>query len=146
MSASATHSLDWGIKASLLRYVRGMSDGAVTVSGGASEIDSVAGGGFRFPSDDTTDALLAFRGTVTLTGHGGMMRVVLADPALVETGTGWVLEIDDPDDPSIRLVFATVADFDGHLASGTALTEDGADFFFGPYERGTALDNPAVTA
>lgn len=147
MSAAASLSLRWGIKQSLLRYVRGMPDGAVTVSGGASAVeDSATESGFRFPADETTDAVLAFRGTVTLTGHGGMMRVVLADPALVETGAGWVLEIADPDDPSIRLVFATITDFDGQRATGTALTEDGADLFFGPYERGTVMDDPVVTA
>jgi hypothetical protein len=140
-------ALVWGIKASLLGYVRGMPDGAVTLSGGAEEVD----GGFRFPAADAAghtgaDAPLAFRGAVTLTGHGGMLRVTIADPALVDTGDGWVLEIADPDDPGIRLRFATLAGFDGERATGAALTEDGADLFFGPYERGTAVDDPRVVA
>jgi len=130
--------LRWGVKASLIGYVRGMADGVVETAGGAEAVD----GAFRFPRDEG----LAFRGSVTLTGHGGMMRVTVADPSIVETPAGWVLEIADPDDPSARLPFATIAAFDGERAAGTALTQDGADLFFGPYERGTALDDPVVVA
>ncbi len=129
-------ALDWGIKASLLGYVRRMADGSVEAGGGAAR----TGTGFRFESADG----LAFRGAVTLTGHGGMLRVTIADPAIVQVGGGWALEITDPDDPSSRFPFATIAAFDGRRASGTALTQDGADLFFGPYERGTAIDDPVV--
>lgn len=131
-------ALHWGIKSSLLGYVRGMPDGAVVVAGGAEERDD----GFRFPGAGGSD--LAFRGSVTLTGHGGMMRVVIADPAIVEADGGWALEIADPDDAAARLRFATCTGFDGECATGAALTEDGADLFFGPYERGTPLDDAAV--
>ena len=129
-------ALVWGIKSSLLGYVRGMSDGRVEVADGATE----AGDGFRF------EALgpLAFRGAVTLHGHGGMLHLRIADPAIARTADGWVLEIADPDDPDIRLPFATIAAFDGELATGTALTEDGADLFFGPYRAGTPVDDPRV--
>jgi hypothetical protein len=130
-------ALLWGIKASLLGYVRGMADATVVASGGAS----VEGAGFRFPADSG----LAFRGAVELTAHSGMMRVVIADPAIVETQSGWVLAIADPDDPAKRLTFATLGAFDGRRASSTALTEAGADLFFGPYTQGTPLDDPVVT-
>ncbi|WP_206447201.1 HtaA domain-containing protein [Agrococcus sp. KRD186] len=129
-------ALRWGIKASLLGYVRGMPDGAVTLAGGAEEVE----GGFRFPAAGD----LAFRGTVTLTGHSGMMRVVIADPAIVGGDGDWALEIADPDEAPARLRFATLSGFDGVRATGAALTEDGADLFFGPYERGTPLDDATV--
>ena len=129
-------ALLWGVKASLLGYVRGMPDGAVTLAGGAEQTE----GGFRFPGEGGG----AFRGSVTLAGHGGMMRVVIAQPAIVEAEGGWALEIADPDDPTARLRFATIAAFDGERATGAALTEDGADLFFGPYERGTPLDDAVV--
>ncbi|GEK80161.1 HtaA domain-containing protein [Agrococcus baldri] len=129
-------ALLWGVKASLLGYVRGMPDGAVTVTGGAEEVD----GGFRFPAAGS----LRFCGSVTLTGHGGMMRVVVADPAIVEAEGGWAIEIADPDDDAARLRFATLTGFDGERTSGAALTEDGADLFFGPYERGTPIDEAVV--
>lgn len=132
-------ALAWGVKASLIGYVRGMADGAVATTGGAVEVD----GGFRFPAAGGAHPL-AFRGTVTLTGHHGMLRVAISDPSLVESSTGWVLEIADPDVPGVRLPFATIAAFDGERASGTALTEAGADLFFGPYRQGTPIDDPDV--
>ncbi len=129
-------SLLWGIKGSLLDYVRGMGDGTVETAGGATAAED----GLRFPRADG----LAFQGAVTLTAHGGMLHVTIADPSLVETATGWAIEIADPHDPSSRMTFATVAAFDGRRASGTALTQDGADLFFGPYQRGTAIDDPRI--
>lgn len=134
--------LRWGIKASLLAYVRRMLDGAVAFAGGAEADGGDDGeGGIRWAPGD---APLAFRGSVTLTGHGGLLRLTIADPSLVEADGGWALEVADPDDPALRLRFATIAAFDGERASGTALTEDGADLFFGPYERGTPIDDPVV--
>ncbi|WP_413319020.1 HtaA domain-containing protein [Agrococcus sp. 1P02AA] len=134
--AIAHGALVWGIKASLLAYVRGMPDGAVAASGGALETP----GGFRFPAVGP----LAFAGAVTLTGHHGMLRIVVADPSIVEAAAGWALEIADPDAPAGRLRFAALECFDGASASGAALTEDGADLFFGPYEAGTPLDIPRL--
>jgi hypothetical protein len=134
--------LSWGVKASLVGYVRGMADGRVETTDGAELADNA----FRFPRREGADDL-AFRGSVALTGHGGMLRVVIADPALVELGDGWAIEIADPDDHAVRLRFATVAGFDGERANGTALTAEGADlFFFGPYVQGTPLDDPAVVS
>lgn len=133
-------ALLWGIKASLLDYVRRMPDGAITTSDGASQTD----GGFLFPSRDDASADLAFCGAVTLRGHSGMMRVVITNPSLVQVGDAWWLEIDDPDDPDIRLLFAAIGQFDGERGTGTALTEDGADLFFGPYAAGTPVDDPRV--
>lgn len=134
-------ALGWGIKASLLDYVRGMPDGTIETSNGAGEGDA----GFVFPGlgDD------AFGGTVTLTGHGGMMRVTISDPALVRGGEHWLLTIADPGDPGIRLPFARIAAIDTgsdgvRRATGTVLTGDGADLFFGPYTAGTPLDDPVV--
>lgn len=136
MSTTAGRSLRWGIKTSLLRYVRDMPDGRVEAANGAAAVE----GGFVFGSAGG----LAFRGTVTLTGHHGMMRVVIADPAFVQTASGWSLEIADPDEPGTRLRFATINAFDAERATGTALTTDGADLFFGPYTAGTPLDDPIV--
>lgn len=136
MTAAERGHLDWRIKASLLDYVRGMGDGTVEATDGAESTDT----GLRFPRT----AGLAFRGAVTLTAHGGMLRVTIADPAIVKTPTGWAIEIADPHDLLSRMRFATIAVFDGEHASGTALTQDGADLFFGPYARGTAIDDPVV--
>lgn len=130
-------ALVWPIKGSLIGYVRGMSDGRVELDGGAQERD----GAFVFPA---ADAPGQFAGSVTFLGHNGMMRVLIADPWLRADGSGAVLSIADPDDPSTRLDFARIATFDGRAASGTTLTGDGADLFFGPYVEGTVLDDPRI--
>ncbi len=139
-------ALHWGVKSSLLDYVRGMADGDILLDGGASE----GGSGFVFPgNDDTGDGVLRFRGAVTLIGHGGMMRVVLHSPWLEQTPDGWRLSIQDPDASGARLAFAEVATRsaqpDGTIVgAGTVLTGAGADLFFGRYSEGTPLDDPAV--
>lgn len=123
-------SLVWGIKGSLLNYVNRMEDGVVELDGVERESNGelvFAGSGLRFT------------GVVRLTGHSGMMRVVLADPALVETPSGWALELGD--DAGERLRFASIATFDGVRGTGLTLTEEGSDLFFGPYEEGTPLDD-----
>ncbi len=135
-------TLVWGVKASLLEYTRGMPDGRVEAADGAAATDA----GFTFPPAGEP---LAFRGSVTFTGHGGMMRVVLADPRLVETTGGWDLTVRDDEEPGGRLRFATVGALTpdaagGRRATGTRLTADGADLFFGPYVEGTPLDDPRV--
>lgn len=129
-------ALVWGVKASLLDYVRGRGAGTVEAADGAT----AEGDAFRFPG--AADG--AFRGSVTLTAHGGMLRVVIAEPALVQSSEGWRLEIADPHEPGARVAFATIAAFDGERASGTALTQDGADLFFGPYVAGTPVDDPRI--
>lgn len=129
--------LRWSIKDSLLSYVRAMQDGRIVVDGGATDV------GHSFEFAGTFDPL-RFAGRVMLTGHSGMMRVIIADPAIVQSATGWVLEIADPDDAAGRISFATLTDFDGVTAEAAALTAEGADLFFGPYEVGTPVDVPAV--
>ena len=154
------HALEWGIKQSLVDYVLGMHDGSVTVTDPASEI----GAGYRFPPESaqqaSEDGTLRFAGTVTLSGHGGLLKIVVADPWLVpvtsavagSAGTGsaedrWSLTIVDPYEPGSRLVFASIdgLGFETGAAHGTRLTADGADLFFsGPYTEGTELDDPRV--
>jgi Htaa. len=135
-------ALEWGIKKSLIGYVRGMDDGRILVGDGATASDD---GVFVFPGDDE----LRFRGSVTLLGHDGMMRVVVQDPWIERDGGRWMLSIADPDDPA-RLAFVTIealgVDEDGvRHGTGVALTSDGADLFFGPYVEGTAFDDLVIT-
>ncbi|RZT66691.1 HtaA domain-containing protein [Leucobacter luti] len=140
--------LRWGVKASLIAYVSGMSDGHVAATPPATVSDD----GFAFPSDpavagESAPAPLHFRGTVTLSGHSGMLRLVFADPAITGANGGWTLTIADPHEPGARLPFASIAALvagaDETLrGTGLRLTEAGADLFFsGPYTAGTELDD-----
>ncbi|WP_156138603.1 HtaA domain-containing protein [Microbacterium mangrovi] len=132
--------LVWAIKGSLVGYVRGMADGEIALDGAAEDAS-----GFRFrEAPESEPAVRRFTGRVRFTGHNGMMRVVIADPWVEASGPGAVLSIADPDDPAARLPFARIAAFDGVRASGTTLTADGADLFFGPYREGTELDDPRL--
>lgn len=128
--------LAWSVKDSFVGYVRGMTDGRIVLEG-ATDL----GEAFGFPATDTPDR---FSGRVTFSGHHGMMRVVIAEPWIEPAADAWMLSIADPDDPGQRLPFARIARFDGATASGTTLTADGADLFFGPYREGTELDDPRV--
>lgn len=132
--------LHWGIKSSLLSYVRGMADGTVTVEEPARLDDE----GPCFPGED-----LRFRGALALRGHGGMLNLTFRDPQIDDAG-GWRLSVLDPYELETRLVIATIGkldtDPDGTTrGTSVALTADGADLFFGPYTDGTALDDLAVT-
>lgn len=135
--------LVWGIKASLLAYVNGMPDGRVELA----EVEE-QGGRFHFAQDREADradpAVRHFAGAVTLVGHHGLMRVVLADPWLRPTASGAALSVADPDVVGARLAFARIERWAEGVASGTTLTSEGADLFFGPYAEGTELDDPRV--
>lgn len=155
-SASPTLTLEWGIKQSLVRYIAGMADGSIVVSEPATAVE----GGFRFPSaalpgvtePSRNDSTLCFAGSVTLTGHGGMLKLVFTDPRLVpgsEPNAQWLLTIADPYKPGARIAFATIDQLilgeAWASAHGTRLTADGADLFFsGPYTEGTELDDPRI--
>jgi hypothetical protein len=104
--------------------------------------------GFVFPAAAGLDEW-RFTGSVTLTGHSGMLHLTFRDPYISRAGEGWTLALADPDDPDGRLTFARIAGFDEHpdgswTALGTTLTQDGADLFFGPYVEGTPLDDPVI--
>lgn len=177
-SAGPTLALEWGIKQSLVRYIAGMADGSIVASKPATAVE----GGFRFPSaaspgvtePSRNDGALCFAGSVTLTGHGGMLKLVFTDPWLVpgsEPNAQWLLTIADPYEPGARIAFATIDRIDridpwpggadggddtdeaSHdvtgaphsTAHGTRLTADGTDLFFsGPYTEGTELDDPRI--
>lgn len=150
-SAAPKLALEWGVKQSLVRYVAEMRDGSVVVTEPATAVEA----GYRFPAvpaletPQETEGTLRFAGSVTLTAHGGMLRLVFAEPWLVpgtEPNGSWALTITDPHEPGARIAFATIDSLaPGGTARGTRLTADGADLFFaGPYTEGTELDDPRI--
>lgn len=144
-ASPAPGALVWRIKASLIDYVRGMSDGEVLLDDGVVETPD----GFAFPPLDAEAGVRRFGGCVTFQGHNGMMHVELSEPSLTAVGDGWRVDFADPDAPTVRLHFADVAsvtagDDGARHGAGTTLAADGADLFFGPYEEGTPLDDPVV--
>lgn len=138
--------LEWSINDSLLSYVRTRAGGHVEVRKPALE----AGTRFSFPlsSRAAHETYLAFDGGVTLSGHNGLLYLTFDQLRLEPQGSGHVLSIRDPDDADLRLPFADIRGWreEGHglEATVTTLTAQGADLFFGPYERGTVIDNPVL--
>ncbi|WP_025156289.1 HtaA domain-containing protein [Leifsonia aquatica] len=151
-------SLDWGVKTSFRNYISGgIANGSwtlagVTYSGGQY---GWTGGKGTFNPDETR-GLVRYSGSVSFTGHDGVLNLVLSNLAVRVTSPTQATLIADvhstdmggkPSDFS-GVSFATIA-LGGGTASGstysvdgaaTALTADGAQAFAGFYKAGDALD------
>jgi hypothetical protein len=145
--------LVWGIKRSLLGYLRRLPDGVVSIDDGVgltSDYD------FHFPFRDATGLsapgprVLRFGGYIHLFGHLGAMSVALANPwlHLQEDMAQLSFEIDDEAIPERRGVLFTVAltqpsSIEGDLRWDglvPCLTPVGADLFQSNYPVGTEFD------
>lgn len=74
-------SLSWGLRKSFRDYITGpIAHGSIAVSGGASS----SGGAFTFPQSGSQkgDGGADYRGTVRFRGHGGLLDLSFADPAV----------------------------------------------------------------
>ncbi len=138
-------TLTWGVKSSLLHYLTGVARGRIEVFDGALMTDR----GVVFPAQEHAPHPLVFRGTVLLTGHGGMMRISLGDPVIHRESDGrWLLSACGADGERIP-----VADIDqftqddtGLVQAGvTTLTRAGVVIFGDQYPAGTVLDSPEIT-
>ncbi|KRA25444.1 hypothetical protein ASD65_14200 [Microbacterium sp. Root61] len=141
-----TGMLRWGIKRSLLDYVRRF-DGGIVHAGAHAGAD----GRTVFPADpsapeewDGCGVLAAFSGAVQLRAHGGLLALDIAEPWIVLRGDTSLLTIADPDDARGRSGFVVLVDaapsVEWRGVSATVLTADGADQFLGTYRAGTGFD------
>ncbi|UAJ79755.1 HtaA domain-containing protein [Leifsonia sp. ZF2019] len=151
-------TLDWGVKTSFRNYISGgIANGSWTLSG-----VTYAGGQYGWSggkgsfNPDETRGLVRYSGSVSFTGHDGVLNLVLSNLATRVTSATQATLIADvhstdmsgnPSDYS-GVSFATIA-LGGGTASGstfavdgaaTALTADGAKAFAGFYNAGDALD------
>lgn len=137
--------LRWGIKASFVRYVAGMPDGTMSVTGGAVETPE----GFVFPVRDarsfdtkTGSGIVRFEGDVRFRAHHGMLQVRVADPELSVDERGARLSVEGPD--GTRLTVAELGTprpaEGGGLEIPAALTAEAVSYFNDVYPEGTALD------
>lgn len=154
--------LDWGFKESFRSYISGsIANGEWSVANGA-EYETPS---FSWPSGSGEyapgAASVAFVGSITFTGHGGILSTTVSDPrlridsersaTLVMDITGTTQEgvaVDAPgtDFVDLDLSAAVVEVVDGVVTITDApavLTEAGAEAF-GTYEAGEAFD--AVSA
>lgn len=120
---SADAGLLWSVKRSLLRYVRRLPDGVVSVAGGTGLTPDLS---FHFPlrdadAFDTTsgEGVVRFGGALSLSGHSGMMAVVLDDLILR-------VRSDDSEAPSITVLDLSILGQNGDrspFVSGTLSAE-----------------------
>ncbi|CAM5311201.1 HtaA domain-containing protein [Streptomyces aurantiogriseus] len=133
MTASA---LIWAVKDSFTAYVR--SFGATELTPPAEETaDS-----FRFPIASAEGAVLKFAGAVGFHAHAGLLDVVLADPWLHMSGTGWFISVVDGSRPAGSRV--SIASLPGPPAAvlgahDAVLTRDGTPLFDQQYRTGEPL-------
>lgn len=145
--------LCWAFQRSFVDYVARLPDGRIAAADGA---EILGDGTFAFPAveaaDETpgeatasrgsatsTHGIRRFAGSISFTGHHGMMAVTISAPALLpdtEPGGAELLMIDDPFEPGQRMALATVAP----SSAAPRLTEQGADLFLGTYPQGMALE------
>lgn len=158
MSQQRLVGLHWGIKASFMDYIASMPDSRASAVDGATPS---AGNllvwepaGLPAPEPDDADLLLAFRGEVRLSGHGGLLSVRVADPWITTRGGETVLTILDPSraDPARRLPLARLT-LETRPASGSLriwmskdvrLAEEGTALFNDVYPPGEQMEPLAI--
>lgn len=144
-------ALGWGVKESFRGYVEAMG-GTIALSG---PVERAADGVFVFapegeaalPSDaeGRPQGEARFKGEVRFDAHGGMLRVMVADPAVSLEPTGGSLTVADPWAAGKRMQIAkldtTAARVEGaELVLPAATTIDGMQLLGDHYPPGTALD------
>ena len=114
----------WGVKSSLRSYISGAA-GELQVSRGAELVD----GEIRFAASEERAG--AYRGTVRLLAHGGLLDWKFSDPEFDAESH----ELTVVNSAGQRFALALVAD-----ANHPKLTGEGSVFFDGMYPSGSELD------
>ncbi|MHA7134775.1 HtaA domain-containing protein [Oerskovia turbata] len=154
-------SLQWGVKESFRSYITGsIAKGGVVASGGASikgeSFDFQQVGGSWQPGSLLGSA--EYGGTVTFSGHDGLLNLTLTRPTVEITSAGRGVLVVDVRSANLdgttfdaqRVPFADLALGNGDILQGdgsiayvnvaTTLTAAGSQAFSGFYPAGTALD------
>jgi hypothetical protein len=141
---SRLDALSWTVKRSFVHYVR-RAAGQVAVIAPAYP----GAAGFEFPlTGAPSDGQLIFGGGVAFRAHGGLLDVLLAEPAVVFGAGSARLLVGDagaPLDSARRSCIAELAGPaddapPGLVAMTPRLTDAGATLFGGVYPTGSELD------
>jgi Htaa len=157
--------LVWGVKSSLISYVRGVGDGEIAVQAPAEFVSRKPSSGmeatetFAFAPDpngsqfdtSTQTGQLRFRGSVTFSGHFNTMRLEFSDPRLdLREGRGTLSVRTNGSVGTPRWdAIATAAVVSSpnpapQLSIALALTAAGRMLFGQMYQVGQALDPASV--
>lgn len=140
------HSLRWAIKNSFVGYVTRMPDGRAYISDGAAvtELNEIV-----FPLEKHGDGSFEFGGTVTFTGHFGMLWVQIKQPRITVGENEAELTVADPESKDGgRLPLATLGLTGPVAGDGTEqweaedvrLTTEGVELFGDVYQPGEPLE------
>jgi hypothetical protein len=138
--------LQWGIKDSLLGYLRGIEDGVIE-----AVVPAVFDGShFTFGEDsaasnfdaETATGTLQFLGTAKLSGHWGMMNIVVKNPLLeLEQGSGSLLIAQGGIlSPETFVPFVKLESTEQPLSFRTLLTAEGRLVLGEQYQVGQELN------
>jgi hypothetical protein len=147
-TADGSGALRWAIFSQFASYVKGMADGRILLEDG---VVAAAHDAFEFPlvalRERADGVVYSFRGAVRFVGHGGLLNLPIRELEIHVGSTRASVEISDPDDSAIRLVFASgPVDADGPaIRIEPVLEEDGTELFFYKYPRGLTLDPIEIT-
>ena len=144
-------TLDWGVKASFRSYITGpIAAGGWTVDGGATDATPFgwsSGSGAADAAGATGS--VSYPGSVHFVGHGGVLDILFANPAVVQSSaSSATLYVDTATATGVPLATLDLASGANGSSAGTvafsgvpaSLTADGAAAFGGFYTAGTALD------
>ncbi len=135
-------TLEWGIKDSLIAYVKGLSDGVISmndVTNGEGKpfiFDGVAEPGFDAQKNEGT---LAFSGSVNLSGHDGMMQISIVNPLVELSGSTGMLLLSSPSSRTRFALLSQTTSSENSLEFDVRLTNLGSVFLGGQYPAGTYL-------
>lgn|GEM_PF-680529 len=152
--------MGWGIKDSFRSYIKGsIAKGDWTTGGGAVYSDgnfvfSGSEGTLKVSAGSVTSGTLKFGGSVTFTGHEGVLHTVVSDPEIrLNGGTGTLVANVSSNDTSgnphdygrISLADLSLSgvSLEGGILDGSAsasLSADGSTALAGYYSAGEALD------
>ncbi len=132
--------LVWGVRESLTRYVAGLPDGLIATDGIADVYDDAGIPRFSFPfvEADPTEGEVRFAGSAEISGHGGLLRILVVEPRLRFRAGGAELSIGT----SLEGSRAAVAWIPGVAAGGgwddadSVLTAEGAEWLGPQYPAG----------
>lgn len=141
--------LRWGVKTSLVEYVRGLRDGAVEFDEGAAWADDA----FVFPVecvfDEGTRVEIHYTGRTAMAGHGGLLWLMVAHPRVELDQSGATITVQDTRDRAARLPLVDLLHLErgagGVLVAETELRPEATWMFEDRYPPGTPFAPVLVT-
>ncbi|MGO3527165.1 HtaA domain-containing protein [Glutamicibacter arilaitensis] len=139
--------LEWGLKSSFVGYISSLADGRIEASNGVWQV----GNALAFPVSPAVEVPeneIWFNGRVSFSGHGGMMKLNLIEPRIVNHDETITLTIDEAGE---RIAIAELTETSVSNAFGlvktrfaAVLTEAGSKLFNGQYPAGQQMEEVEV--